>query len=761
MNNLSFEKLMPNRISYYPPFLLSAIFCFFSFFLSSNLYAETIFLNLQGHLGKEEIAKAKQTIEEKSTDHPHLLVIDIDSSSGQLNEVLDLAKDIYALKAEKQTKVIVYLQETAVGPAAIIPFLADELYLSYFVSWGDIPLEEKETYPTNILRNTVKSLISFNSPHRALLSLMAAAMTDPSLQVVDDGGWKIAKGDFPIIISSPGEALVVNHNQLKELGLSSGTRSLRAFRSQFERPKDQKKEEIEPYKVFRKDVKREFKEWIHCDEEGPNLVGLIRIDQKNAHISQATWIYVKHALDYYKEKKPCLVILELNTPGGEVFAAQKISDALKDFDTQDNIPVIAFINNWAISAGAMLAYSCRFITITKDASMGAAEPVQPGEGGKMVTAPEKVNSALRTDFANRAGFFDRNPYIAEAMVDKEMILVMRHGKIIKLDNEDQIRTSGTEPDQVISPKGKLLTLNANEMIEYGVADLLLLPEKTGLITEAEKKEGKWPASKMLLFHAPFFEKIPNAVVDLYQMDWKIQFLALLAHPVVASLLFLGMLLGFYMEINSPGFGVPGSIAVFCLFMIVLSSFALEVVNMLELVLLLVGVIFIALDLFLIPTFGMLGIVGVIFFLVGLFGMMLPGIESVGFEFDTQTFNAAGEAFLKRLSWLCGTLVVALVLIALMGRYLMPTFSGFRRFVLSGHEETAADGYIAGEDPKTLPQPGSKGTVLATLRPAGKVLIDDVIYDAITIGEFIEKETPIVVINLDGSVMIVDIEKKEA
>lgn len=449
------------------------------------------------------------------------------------------------------------------------------------------------------------------------------------------------------------------------------------------------------------------------------------------------------------------MILELNTPGGEVFAAQKISDALKELDTQYNIPVVAFINNWAISAGAMLAYSCRFITVTKDASMGAAEPIQAGEGGKMVTASEKVNSALRTDFANRAGFFDRNSDIAEAMVDKDIILVKRFGKIVRLDNEEQIRTSGPNPDDIITAEGKLLTLSTGEMMEYGVADILLSPTKTEFITEQEQEKGQWPASKMLLFQSPFFKKIPNAVVDLYKMDWKTRFLALLAKPAVSSLLFLGMLIGFYVEINSPGFGFPGSVALLCLFLIVLASFALEVANILEVVLLLVGLVFIALDLFLIPTFGMLGIVGVIFFFIGLFGMMLPGVGAIDFEFDTQTFNAAGQAFIKRLAWLCGTLVVGVIAIALMARYLMPSFKGFQRFVLAGHEETAMEGYIAGLDPSKLPQPGSKGEVMATLRPAGKVLIGDEIYDTITIGEFIEKGTPIVVVKLDGSVIVVD------
>ncbi len=140
--------------------------------------------------------------------------------------------------------------------------------------------------------------------------------------------------------------------------------------------------------------------------------------------------------------------------------------------------------------------------------MGAAEPVLMGESGKMESASEKINSALRSDFASRAGFFNRNPLIAEAMVDKDLILVMRHGKIIKVDNDNQIRTTGPDPDIVVSPKGKLLTLSAELMLEYGVADLILQPLQLPPITKEEKAAGEWPANKMLLFHAPFFLPFP-------------------------------------------------------------------------------------------------------------------------------------------------------------------------------------------------------------------------------------------------------------
>src|SRR5207245_166319 len=121
-----------------------------------------------------------------------------------------------------------------------------------------------------------------------------------------------------------------------------------------------------------------------------NEIGHVLIDDRESGINQSTFLYVKAAMDEYKKSKPLFVILELNTPGGEVFAAQRISDALKELDTQYGIPVVAFVNNWAISAGAMLAYSCRFIVVTKDGAMGAAEP-QTVEGTKMEAASEKVN----------------------------------------------------------------------------------------------------------------------------------------------------------------------------------------------------------------------------------------------------------------------------------------------------------------------------------------------------------------------------------
>ena len=128
---------------------------------------------------------------------------------------------------------------------------------------------------------------------------------------------------------------------------------------------------------------------IKFSPTGENRIGYISIDDRTSGITQGTWLYVKQALDHYQKEKPIFIILNLNTPGGEVFAAQRIATALKDMDIQFGVPVVAYINNWAISAGAMLAYSSRFIVAGRDASMGAAEPVIASQTGETKEASRK------------------------------------------------------------------------------------------------------------------------------------------------------------------------------------------------------------------------------------------------------------------------------------------------------------------------------------------------------------------------------------
>lgn len=475
---------------------------------------------------------------------------------------------------------------------------------------------------------------------------------------------------------------------------------------------------------------------------GSNKIGYLEVANRDGMISESTWFYIKLALDHYRQEKPICIVLRLNTPGGEVFAAEKISDALRDMDLKDQIPVIAFVDNWAVSAGAMLAYSCRFIAAVPDAVMGAAEPVTASAEGTMQTASEKVNSVLRTDFRNRALFYGRNPIIAMAMVDKDMIVVERNGEIIQLDNEDQIIHSGEHPDKVISPKGKLLTLDGKELLEYKVADFLV-PFESGSPAGESQING--------LLHQPFFKEIPGVVVDQFKMDWKGHLLAFLMSPQVASLLVMGMMLGFYMELSSPGFGLPAVLALVCLLLILLSSMAMEAINWLEVVFIAIGAIIIVVDLFFLPTFGLMGAVGVIFLLMGVVGLLVPGLESISYDPSSHTWNAAGQAVLERLAWILGAFGLSLILILLFTLYFAPRWGVFSRFISKG-EQDASEGYQAASYEKNLV--GREGVVLADLKPAGHIEIDGTRYQAVSQGSYIDQGERVEVIEGRGAALVV-------
>lgn len=717
---------------------------------------QTTTISLEGHLGRTVLEQASEALSQKNLRALNAVILIINSTSGDLNQSLEFAKQLYALKQRNTFKLIVFIEDSALGPAAIFPFLADELYTSISATWGDIALGSNDLIPANILRSRVIGLLPDSHPQVKLLRTLASLMASKSLS-------ENQLNEFPEILAPPkNEALVINQNQMQTLGLLQGELSIEKFKEQFS-PEVHQEKNVEAVKtketlaISQEVFDAKLKTAIHFNPDGDNTIGHIVIDDRTSGISQATWLYVKNALDYYKTQKPIFIILELNTPGGEVFAAQRISDALKEMDTQYNIPVVAYINNWAISAGAMLAYSSRFITVVKDGAMGAAEPVINAQTGEMKEASEKVNSALRADFANRASFFDRNPLLAEAMVDKDIILVLRHNQIVKLDQESEIIRGGLNPDKIITPKGKLLTLNGVELIEYGVADRMIFPAKTELITPEEKEKGKWPASKMALFATPFFNAIPNAKIDAYVMDWKTEFFVILAHPVVTSALFLGLMLGVYIEMSSGGFGLAGTVALTSLFLIILSSFAQEIGGVLELIFLVVGLAVILIELFVLPSFGLLGFIGILLFVVGLFGLMLPGAGAVAFEFDTRTLNSAGEAFFNRLAWLSMTLVLGVFLMVLFGRFFMPVFAGYSRFVLKGNEQ---ENYRAVEGAESLPSLGSEGIVAATLRPAGKVIIQDRMFDALSSGQYIEKNAEVVVTGYDGGSLVVIQIRKE-
>jgi len=468
-----------------------------------------------------------------------------------------------------------------------------------------------------------------------------------------------------------------------------------------------------------------------------NKVGYISIPI-DRQIDQSTFVHAKLALEDFRKNKAIFVLLELNTPGGQVFSAQKISSFLREIDLQYDIPVVAFINNWAVSAGAMLAYACRYIAVTPFSIMGAAEPVI-STGSEVKQASEKINSALRAEFMNLAATYGRNQDIAEAMVDQDVILVFRNNRIVKLQNNSQIK----QTDEIISNKGKLLTLNSDALRKYGVADIFVPFQKNNSIKDQDNQS----IEKSLFFQQNFFKDIPNVQVITYR-DWKTGFFSFLSHPIVSSILLMGMLIGFYLEINTPGFGIFGGIALGCLSLILLNSLAIQAINWLEIIMLISGIALIIVELFVIPGFGFIGILGIVLTVVGLFALMVPNIQDITFNPEKVTLTAI-SAF-HRLAWLIASILIAALIIFLLWKYLFPRFTFFHRLVLKGEQE----GYVAGVSKEMLPDMGDTGVASTSLKPAGKALLNEKIYDVSSERQYIEKGEKIIVTKIVGNRILV-------
>ena len=458
------------------------------------------------------------------------------------------------------------------------------------------------------------------------------------------------------------------------------------------------------------------------DREGPNRIGHIKLEMDRA-IDQSTYLYVKFALEHFRKIGAPFVVLELDTPGGEVFAAQKIAHLLHESDYKHGMPVVAYLNNWAISAGAMLAYSCRYIAISPSASMGAAEPVTI-QSGSMESAPEKINSALRAEFANLASLYGRNPLLAEAMVDKDLILAKRDGEIIKLDEAADYHP---DTDQMITQKGKLLTLNGVQLKTFHIADF-----------EAPFSNGK----EMALFQIAPFKEIPKLELVPYT-NWKIQFFSFLTHPAIASLLMMGLMLGFYLEIQSGGFGWPACLGLTCLGLTLLSNFASYTVEWLELIVVAIGAGLILFELFVLPSIGIGAILGLFLFLAGLFSMGQPNMRQVEFAFDPVDWNLAAYSLWTGLGWFCATLLASLGAVSASSRFLLPRFKHLIPKIIE-------------PDPvlPKWPDSGSAGVVFSTCRPAGQVQVGNEIYEASSEWGFIDKGEKVIISRIEPNRVIV-------
>lgn len=393
--------------------------------------------------------------------------------------------------------------------------------------------------------------------------------------------------------------------------------------------------------------------------------------------------FMRRAVQEAEEHNADAIFVDINTLGGRMDAMIEIRDALVGAE----VLTIAYVNPRAISAGALIAMACDSLYMAPGSSIGAATPVS-GEG---VKASEKVVSYGRTEFRSTAESKGRPADIAEAMVDEEV-----------------------EIEGVIDA-GKLLTLGATDAVKVGFAEAVL--ESRAAVLRRNGLEG--------------------AEVRAVTPNWAENFIRFLNHPVVSGLLMAIIFFGIIAEVQTAGWGVPGTAALVALALFLGGRYTVGLVGFEELILLLIGFVLITIEAFAIPGFGIVGTLGILAMLAALV-LALLGRSPSARDVSVAT------------TMLGTSLIAAIVGAIILFRFVERTPMWSR--VKLATTQDAGLGWVASDVEADLV--GRRGVAATDLRPAGAATIDGRRYDVVSEAEFIERGASIEVLKHEGYRIVV-------
>lgn len=425
---------------------------------------------------------------------------------------------------------------------------------------------------------------------------------------------------------------------------------------------------------------------------GQNKKTVYRIDIKE-EIGPKVWRSVQKSFEDGRDAD--YFIIDMNTYGGMVIYA----DSLRSRILKEEKPVWVFINNNAASAGALISIACDKIYMKKGASIGAATVVnQSGEA-----MPDKYQSYMRAMIRSTAEAqgkdtiyengqkivkWKREPKIAEAMVDER----------IYIEN--------------ISDSNRVVTFTPSEAIKYGYCDGV-----RESINDVIEKEG-----------------IKNYELKNYTPTTLDKIIGLLINPVLRSILIMIIIGGIYFELQTPGIGFPIFAACIACVLYFFPLYIEGLASNWELVLFILGIILLCLEIFVIPGFGLSGILGIISILISL---VSAGIGILNFEFIEQSLMYIIKSLLL--------VITSFILAIFLSIYLTRKFVGSSNLPFALRTQTSVDDGFVSVDMAAKSEIGKIGIAHTDLRPSGKVDINGEIYDAQSnFGNYIAKGSKIIV-----------------
>ncbi|HIJ79328.1 MAG: serine protease [Desulfobulbaceae bacterium] len=441
-------------------------------------------------------------------------------------------------------------------------------------------------------------------------------------------------------------------------------------------------------------------------------------------VEPAMAAFIERALNDSRQYQDALIVLEMSTFGGRVDAALSIVETMLAAAPRQTI---AFVKDKAISAGALIALSCNRLVMRPNATIGDCAPITFAEDGPKMLG-EKFQSPLRAKFRTLAR---RNGYpakLAEAMVTAEMeiVRVRRGSETLYMEAREYEALPDKQKQELfdkktVVAKDELLTMDHAEALAFGFS-----AHTADSIEEMLSALG-----------------IENFVITRVEQSWS-ESMGRFIEGMSPILLMIG-LAALYLELKAPGFGVPGILGIICLGLVFFNQYLLGLADYTEFLIILIGLVFLAMEVFVLPGFGIAGLVGILALCVGLV------LSFQDFVIPDPNLPWQQGILLNNLLQVFGACFLAFCLALLFLRFVFPKIGRMVEgpYLAATLAESHADSLVS-----RGVAVGEEGIAYTLLRPSGKVMIAGKLIDAITDGEFIDKESPVKVAKVKGNVVVV-------
>ncbi len=741
-----------------------------------------VVISIPGSLSEPGVEIVKKDMKQAVEAGAGTIIFKFDGHGQTYTLFSQLAREIVRVSNRENVKTIAFIPDSARGTTLLGVFACNVIAADSFAQIGQmlVPVQPGEygMPDDKILANRLVSFADENG-HDPML---AEAMTRQKIilyriekqgrqkfvdqagfqnLVQNDGTWKMVGGG-PLVNAD--ETLLISGRQAKELGLVkalavdeielASTLNLRiadldSLISRKTRPGQPKTTVIDPCQPAQADAGK-----LAADDPcaaGQDKAVFIACSEM---VDEGLFESIKRRTEAALEDGATYIIYEMDTFGGRVDSAIAIYDYILN-DVSLRAHTVAYVRTKAISAGALISVACKDIIMKANSQIGDSAPVAMG-GTIEGVEREKIESPLRSYFEKAAEANGYPAAICKAMVTISIevyeIRNLQTGDYEYFEG-DNLPTDAYMYDlknkKLICTSEQLVTLDADDAVDYGLSRGIVegLDEqaRNSVLAFFEERDGV------------SFSRPPNILTT----NWSEEMVRWLTSPTVTGILFMLALLGIYVEMNTPGLGIPGAVAVIAFVVLVGSKYLIGMANWWEIAMFILGFLLLLLEVFIIPGIGIAGISGILLMIFGIVAMLLGNrpdelpIPRGDYEWKNLTDNltAMGVGFLFFVA------IAALITIYLPN--ILPRIPGANRFILLAPPVPPDDQPGGSPSPGTnytdedeLVKIGQKGVTITSLRPAGQARFGNERVDVVSAGSMIDPNVEVKVIEIEGNRIVV-------